>query len=122
MARVVVEGADIVVRLRWREKAAARHRNVRVPLSALRQVRIEPDWWRVLRGGRGRGTWIPDLLCAGIRPLQGGQDFVLVRVGKPVLCVELRRGAPYERLAISVPDPEETLRTLLPSVPQDRLE
>ncbi|MFE7395943.1 hypothetical protein [Streptomyces sp. NPDC057557] len=121
MARVVVEGTDIVVRLSWREKAATRHRDVRVPVSALARLHIEPDWWRALRGGCGRGTWIPGRLCAGIRHLQEGQDFALVRVGRPVLCVELRRGAPFSRLAVSVPDPEDAMRALLPLVPRDRL-
>lgn len=120
MARVVVQGTDIVVRLTWREKVVARHRDVRVPVSALRRLYVEPDWWRALRGGRGRGTWIPARLCAGIRLLQEGQDFEWVRAGRPVLCVELRRGAPFSRLAISVPDPEETMRALLPLVPRDR--
>ncbi|MCX4790726.1 MULTISPECIES: hypothetical protein [unclassified Streptomyces] len=120
MARVVVQGTDIVVRLTWREKVVARHRDVRVPVSALRRLYVEPDWWRALRGGRGRGTWIPARLCAGIRLLQEGQDFEWVRAGRPVLCVELRRGAPFSRLAISVSDPEETMRALLPLVPRDR--
>ncbi|MET4647008.1 hypothetical protein OH781_01355 [Streptomyces sp. NBC_01550] len=121
MARVEVEGADIVVRLSWWERAATRHREVRVPGSALRRVYLEPDWWRALRGGRGRGTWIPGQLCAGIRPLQEGQDFALVRAGGPVLCLELRRSAPFSRLAVSVTDPEAAMRVLLPLVPRDRL-
>lgn len=121
MARVVVEGTEIVVRLSWREKVAARHRDVRVPVSTLRQLYIEPDWWRALRGECDRGTCIPDRLCAGVRHLQEGQDFTLVRVGSPVLCVELRQGAPFSRLAISVPDPDEGMRTLLPLAPRYRL-
>ncbi|MFJ7947791.1 hypothetical protein ACIQ6K_29690 [Streptomyces sp. NPDC096354] len=121
MARVEVEGTDIVVRLSWWEKIATRHSEVRVPGSALRRLYLEPDWWRALRGRRGRGTWIPGQLCAGIRLLQKGQDFALVRAGEPVLCVELRRGAPFSRLAISVADPERAMRVLLPLVPRGRL-
>lgn len=37
MARVVVEGTDIVVRLSWWEKVVTRHGDVRVPGSALRR-------------------------------------------------------------------------------------
>lgn len=121
MARVLVEGTDIVVRLSWREMAAARHREVRVPVSALRRLYIEPDWWRALRGERARGTCVPGKLCAGTRRVHEGQDFTLVRAGGPVLCVELRRSAPFSRLAISVRHPEETMRTLLPLAPCDRL-
>ncbi|MET9652662.1 hypothetical protein ABZZ44_20680 [Streptomyces sp. NPDC006460] len=121
MARVVVDGADLVVRLSLREKLAARRRRVRVPLTALRAVYVEPDWWRALRGRRGPGLWIPGRVCLGTRLLPDGRDFAAVRAGTPVLCVELRRDAPYGRLAVSDPDPEQALDDLRPYVPTDRL-
>ncbi|MFD9030704.1 hypothetical protein ACFVZW_06005 [Streptomyces sp. NPDC059567] len=121
MARVTVEGTDIVVRLSLREKLAARRRRLRVPLTALREVRVEPDWWRALRGLRGRGLWIPDRLCVGTRVLPDGEDFAVVVPGRPVVCVELRRGAAYGRLAVSDPDPERAVRELRPYVPTDWL-
>ncbi|HEY9329435.1 MAG TPA: hypothetical protein VIS09_14575 [Streptomyces sp.] len=113
MARVLTEGTDIVVRLSWWEKATARRRDVRVPESALRRVYVEPDWWRALRGERESGTCVPGRLCAGIRKHREGRDFTLVRQGGPVLCVELHRSSPLSRLAVSVPDAEETRRMLL---------
>ncbi|MEU7011530.1 hypothetical protein [Streptomyces sp. NPDC046332] len=122
MARVTVDGADIVVRLSPREKLAARRRTVRVPVTFLREVRIEPDWWRALRGSRGRGLWIPDRVCVGTRVLPDGRDFAAVKPGSPVVCVELRRDAPYGRLAVSDPDPERAVRELGPYVPTDLLE
>ncbi|MFD8685666.1 hypothetical protein [Streptomyces sp. NPDC059651] len=115
MARVLIEGTDIVVRLSWWEKAAARRHDVRVPGSALRRVYVEPDWWRALRGERDRGICVPGRLCAGTRKHREGQDFTLVRSGGPVLCVELHRSSPLSRLAVSVPDAEETLRRLSPT-------
>ncbi|MFE5618814.1 hypothetical protein [Streptomyces sp. NPDC056470] len=122
MARVTVDDAGyIVVRLSPREKLAARRRDVRVPVGALREVRIEPDWWRALRGSRGRGLWIPDRICVGIRILPDGRDFVAVKPGAPVVCVELRRDAPFGRLAVSHPDPERAVRELAPHVPTDLL-
>ncbi|MFI9583608.1 hypothetical protein ACIHCQ_17560 [Streptomyces sp. NPDC052236] len=121
MARVVVEGTDIVVRLSWWEKVAARRREVRVPVSALRQVHIEPDWWRALRGEAGKGAWIPARVCVGTRQLPEGKDFAAVRAAGPVLCVELLPSAPYSRLAVSVRDPAAAMRALLPLVPRDRV-
>lgn len=106
MARLVVKGEDLIVRLSWWEKAAARRRNVHVPLSAVHQVAVEPDWWRALRGVHGRGTWIPDVLSLGTRPHPRGKDFAAVRAHRPVVCVELRRPSPYARLAVTDPDPE----------------
>lgn len=112
MARVRVHDTDLVVRLSWWERIAARHRDVRVPIGAVRAVRIEPDWWRALRGERGRGHWSPDRWSVGERQVADGTDFVAVRARGPVLCLELHDGAPYRRLAVSVPDPEEVRRRL----------
>ncbi|MEV6654541.1 hypothetical protein [Streptomyces sp. NPDC051219] len=122
MARVAVQGTDIVVRLSWWEMVAARRREVRVPVSALREVHVEPDWWRALRGVCAKGAWIPARFCVGTRHLRDRIDFAAVRPDGPVLCVDLRRSAPFSRLAVSVPDPQEAMRALLPLVPRGRLD
>lgn len=109
MARILVRGDDLVVRLSWREKAAARRGSVRVPLAAVRRVTVEPAWWRALRGVVLRGVWIPGVLCVGTRGHPGGQDFVAVRPGRPVVCVELRPTAPFSLLAVSVRDDAEAV-------------
>ncbi|WP_405721846.1 hypothetical protein OG607_10770 [Streptomyces sp. NBC_01537] len=106
MARLVVKGGDLIVRLPWWEKAAARRRDVHVALSAVEQVTIEPDWWRALRGVRGRGTWVPGVFALGTRRHPRGMDFAAVRARGPVICVELRSPSPYARLAVTDPDPE----------------
>lgn len=105
MARIVVKGDELdelVVRLSWWEKVAARHGDVRVPLAAVRRVTVEPDWWRALRGVAQRGVWIPGTLCVGTRGHYGGDDFVVVRPGNPVVCVALWPTAPFSLLAVSV--------------------
>ncbi|MGW0366725.1 hypothetical protein [Streptomyces sp. NPDC002990] len=117
MARVVVREPYIVVRLSWWEKILARRREVTVPLHALRRVYIQPDWWRVLRGSCGRGVWIPARRCIGVRHLGEVKDFVAVRADTPVLCVELGATAPFSRLAVSDPQPQEPLRALAPRIP-----
>lgn len=109
MARILVQGDDLVVRLHWWEKAAARRGNVRTPLAAVRRVTVEPAWWRALRGVVLHGVWIPGVLCAGTRGHPGGQDFVAVRPGRPVVCVELRPTAPFSLLAVSVRDDAEVM-------------
>ena len=120
MARILVDGEELVVRLRWRERAAARRGDVRVPLEAVRRVTVEPDWWRALRGDPRRGLCIPGTLCIGTRGHPGGEDFVVVRPGAPVVCVALRPGAPFRLLAVSVPDGAEAtarrLRRLAPGI------
>ncbi|MEW2623278.1 hypothetical protein [Streptomyces sp. NPDC048106] len=105
MARMLVDGDDVVVRLALRERAAARHRDVRVPLTAVRRVTVEADWWRALRGVPRRGVAVPGVRCVGTRRHQAGVDFVVVRSGEPVVCVELRPPAPFRLLSVSAPTP-----------------
>jgi hypothetical protein len=112
MARVDVEGTDLVVRLSWPERMTAGRREVRVPAAALRRVYVEPDWWRALRGRRGRGLWIPGRYSLGTRRLPDGEDFTALRAGGPVLCVDLSRTSRLRRLALSVPAPDATARRL----------
>ena len=103
MARMLVRGDDLLLRLAWWEKPAARHGNVRVPLAGVSRVIVEPDWWRALRGAAGRGVWVPGVLCLGVRGHHGGRDFVAVRPGRPVVCVLLWPTEDYALLAVSVP-------------------
>ncbi|MCJ1676527.1 hypothetical protein MTF65_04020 [Streptomyces sp. APSN-46.1] len=121
MARVTLEDSDIVVRLSPWETAAAHRHEVRVPVSVLREVYVEPDWWRALRGVSKTGWWIPARWCRGVRRHGDGEDFAAVKAGGPVLCIELGGSAPFRRLAVSVPDPGEFVRALLPLVPRDRV-
>ncbi|MGW0086488.1 hypothetical protein [Streptomyces sp. NPDC003393] len=101
MARMCVEGDDLVVRPALWEKAVARQGDVRVPLAAVRRVTVETDWWRTLRGSRRRGICVPGLVCVGTRAHQAGTDFVAVRPGRPLVCVELRPVAPLCLLVVA---------------------
>ena len=59
MAKLIVDGPDLVVRLSWLEKLGALHRDVRVPLRFVRSVAAEPRPWYALRGVRLIGTGFP---------------------------------------------------------------
>ncbi|MFD4400786.1 hypothetical protein [Kitasatospora sp. NPDC058478] len=59
MARLGVKGDDRIVDLSWWEKAAARRREVRAPVSTIHQVSVEPDWWHALRGVRDEVPGFP---------------------------------------------------------------
>ncbi|WP_369394445.1 hypothetical protein AB5J72_48155 [Streptomyces sp. CG1] len=102
MAHVLVMDDQVVIRLAWWEKAAARRGDVRVPLAAVRRVTVEPNWWRALRGLHESGLRIPGVLCIGTRRHQAGKDFAAVRPRRPVVCIELRPSAPFSFLAVSV--------------------
>lgn len=119
MARILVKDDDLVVALSWREKAAVRRGGVRVPLAAVRRVTVEPDWWRALRGVALHGVWVPGVLCVGTRRHPGGQDFVALRPGRPVVCVELRPPAAFRLLAVSVRDDAEATAERLRRIAPD---
>ncbi|MGQ5634811.1 MULTISPECIES: hypothetical protein [unclassified Streptomyces] len=111
MARMLVDGDDLVVRLSWWERVAARRGGVRVALAEVCRVTAESEWWRALRGVPRRGVWIPGGRSVGTRGHPGGTDFVALRAGRPVVCVELRPSAPFRFLAVSVPDMDEARST-----------
>ncbi|AXE83628.1 hypothetical protein [Streptomyces sp. Go-475] len=104
MARLVVDGDEVVVRLAPREALPARRREVRVRSADVRDVRVEPEWWRALRGTQLGGRCRPGRWCVGERLHALGRDFVAVRAGVPVVVLELRRPVPFTRLAVSVAD------------------
>ncbi len=123
MAHLDVEGParerTLVVRLSWWEALLARRRTVRVPLSEVRATDVEPDWWRALRGTPVTGRCRPGRFCVGEREYPAGRDFVAVRAGLPTVLVDLWHPAPYVRLAVSVPDAEETSRALRRALGRD---
>ncbi|MEV8533753.1 hypothetical protein [Streptomyces sp. NPDC051211] len=102
MAQLRVDGDALVVRLAWWERAAARRREVRVPLATVTQVAVTTAWWRPLRGARVSGTMVPGSLCLGIWRHAGGRDFVAIRHRHArVVFVELRPPSPYTRISVS---------------------
>ncbi len=112
MARLVVDGEEVVIRLALREAIPARRREVRVPLADVRAVRVEGDWWRALRGATLVGRCRPGRWCVGERLHPLGRDFVAVRAGVPVVVVDLWRPVPFTRLAVSVADAEQVAEAL----------
>ncbi|MFF4758253.1 hypothetical protein [Streptomyces sp. NPDC001292] len=121
MAWMLADGDDVVVHVTLRERAASRHGDVRVPLTAVRRVTVEPDWWRALRGVPLRGVSVPGARYIGTRRHHAGVDFVVIRPGEPVVCVELRSSASFQLLAVSVPTRAEartTARSLVRAAPR----
>ncbi|MFC8765278.1 hypothetical protein ACFUAG_31785 [Streptomyces sp. NPDC057193] len=114
MARIAVTAEELIVRLSWWEKSAARRGNIHLPLRAVERVEADPSWWRALRGSPGRGLWIPDVLCLGVRNVPGAEDFVALRPRTGgVVWVDLRPGAaPYARVAVSDRIPDGTAATV----------
>ena len=106
MAALIVDGADLLVRLSPLEKLGAFRGDVRVELRAVRDLRAIDDLWPELRGIRAPGTGIPGVIALGTRRGGGNKDFAAVYGRRPGIVVDLVR-APFSRLVVSCRDPQD---------------
>ena len=105
MATIATTGDMLTVRLSRREKIAAARGDLRVPLAAIRDVRIHPDALVAARGARAPGLAIPRRAKIGIRRGRGRREFLVARRGMPAVCVTLDGGR-HNEIVISDPNAE----------------
>lgn len=110
MATLLVDGDDVVLHLRWREKVAGFHADVRAPLSAVQSVRVLSDPLLEMRGWRMAGLAIPRAFAFGTRRHGEGYDFTMVRGPRPGVQLELSQGR-FQRLIVSAIDAEDAAST-----------
>src|SRR4051812_352575 len=103
MATLRREGDELVVLLNDLEKIGGLRSGPRVPLSAIRDVRVTDNPFRELRGLRAPGTGIPGVIAVGTWRYRGGKDFAALYRGSPAVVVELG-GADFNRLLVSAHD------------------
>ena len=102
MARLSVDGDELLLDLTGFEKLEGFHGDIRVPVSCVREIRATDDPWSELRGIRAPGTGIPGVVAVGTR--RGGhKDFAAVHGKGPAVVVELE-GADFERLVVTEDD------------------
>ena len=119
MATVHIRNDEVVVHLTRFEKVGAFHGDVRVPVRAVRSVDVTSDPLAVVTGVRAPGTAIPGRLKLGTWRRRGGKrDFVAVFRGRHAVVVELDSAeCRYERLIVSVDEPEQIRRELASTMP-----
>jgi hypothetical protein len=114
VARLVVDGNDLVVRLSLLEKlgAFAGH-DPRVLVTSVQIVRVSEDPWRDLRGMRAPGTGFPGVIMLGTTRGRGVRDFAAVYGHRRGVVVELK-GATWTRFLISCRDdaPEDVVAAI----------
>jgi hypothetical protein len=107
MAKLVVEGDELVLQLsRW-ERVGAVSGDLRIPRSAVTSVTTVSPPFEGVRGLRIMGTGIPGKVALGMRRVSGGnREFVAVygRDAGSVL-IDLA-GQRYSRIVVSAPDPQ----------------
>jgi hypothetical protein len=111
VAELDVDGNDLVLRMRTKEKAEGFHGDIRVPLAAVTAVRPVDDPWPELRGIRAPGTGIPGVVAVGTRRGGFGKDFAAVHGKGPAVVVDLD-GAEFARLVVTTDDAAARARTI----------
>ncbi len=112
MAELTVDGTDLVLHLSTAEKAEGFHRDIRLPLSAVTDVRVVGSAWDgELRGWRAPGTGVPNDIAVGTRRGGFGKDIAAVHGTGPAVVVELE-GSEYGRLVLTADDAEGTAAPL----------
>jgi hypothetical protein len=111
MAQLLVDAEAITVALSPAEKVEAAHGNVTVPRSAMVGARVVQDGMAELQGIRAPGTSLPGLVMVGTWRGAGRTTFAVCHGKQPAVLVELK-DARFDRLVVTVDDPEATLAAL----------
>lgn len=114
MARLDIEGDELVLRLNWWEKLGAMHGDVRVPRAAIRSVDIAAQPFQKVQGVRAPGLGVPRRRLLGTWRRRGGKkDFLVISPRAMAVVVQLDDSlARYSRLVVSVRDPGPTAARL----------
>jgi hypothetical protein len=106
VAVLAVHRDSLVVQLSFLEKLAAFRGDLEVPLASIDTIVVEDQPWGALRGFRAPGTGLPGVIAYGTRLVTGGApDFAALHGRRPAVRIELRAGAPFGRLLVTVDDP-----------------
>ncbi|GGK52281.1 hypothetical protein GCM10010126_09720 [Planomonospora parontospora] len=100
MATMTVAGGELVLALGRGEQVAGLHGDIRVPLSAVREVAVVENPVAEVRGLRAPGLAVPGRTKIGTWRRAGSRSFVVARRDVPAVRVALS-GARYDELLIS---------------------
>jgi hypothetical protein len=108
MAELSIDGGELVVGLGPWERLGAVRGDLRVPLSAIAEVREVAAALRHVRGSRAPGTAWPGKIALGIWRGRYGKDFVAAYKGEPGVIIELH-GHAFSRVVVSGQIPDAVL-------------
>jgi hypothetical protein len=113
MAQLQVEGGELVLRLSALEKAGGVHGDLRVPLSAVRDVEVLDDAHGPADGGFKVGTRIPRVIELGTMLGAGRKIFAAVHHDTPRGLRVVLQGSSYDEWIVGAADPETLAQTVL---------
>jgi len=111
MANLIIDDHTVVVSLSTAEKVEALHGDVIVPRSAVTRTRVVPNGMAEVHGVRAPGTSLPGVIMVGVWRSKTGATFVACHGRGPAVVIDLD-GAQFDRLVVTVSDPEHVQRLL----------
>ena len=105
MAELVIDGDQLVVRMKATEKLEAVHGEVRVPLGSVRTVEVLDDAGRAVHGIRV-GTGVPGSVAIGTFSSRDVKIFAVVHHDTPRGVRVGLEGAQFDELIVGCDDPE----------------
>ncbi|HVB13559.1 MAG TPA: hypothetical protein VNH38_02235 [Candidatus Dormibacteraeota bacterium] len=105
MADIRVEGSELVLVLSGLEKVEGVHGDIRVPLTAVRDVEVVDRPLDLIHGLKMPGTGIPGMTAVGSWISSDGRTFAVEHHTSRGIVVHLE-GLPYQQLIVGSDDPE----------------
>jgi hypothetical protein len=113
MAELIVDGDELVVRLRAVEKVEAVHGEVRLPLRSIKAVEVLDDAIGAVHGFRV-GTGIPGSVAVGTYSSRDAHIFAVVHHDTPRGVRVNLDGAQFDQLIVGCDDPEAVAAAIRP--------
>jgi hypothetical protein len=119
MARLLLEGNDLVLKLSFWEKVWSLHSNPRTPIGSVEKVEFVDTLWssKVLRGVRAPGTGIPYVVLLGTMRGRRYRDFVALK-GRKMGVVLTFNSAPFARWIFTLKQDRSEVEALLRDTPK----
>jgi len=111
VADLVISDTSVTVVLSAAERLESVHGDVSVPRSSVVGARQVPDGLAEVHGMLARGTMFPGVVMVGTWRESGSVTFAACHGHRPAVVVELA-GQAYDRVIVTIEDPEETVERL----------
>jgi hypothetical protein len=111
MARVSIDGDDLIVEIEGMDKLWALKSRLTIPLANVRGATIDPGMVAEPKGVRAPGAHVPGVITAGTFHRDGERVFWDVHDAARAVVIELADER-YTRLVIEVADPRATVELI----------
>lgn len=111
MADLLIDDDSVTVALSTTEKVEAIKGDITVPRSSITGARVVPDGLDEIHGRRAPGTALPGVVMVGTWRTSEAVTFAACHGRRPAVVLDLS-GQAYDRLVVTVDDPEDVVKRL----------